>query len=549
MINYLYNTNIDFSGDGAWQKYSHESGLVYFKGYMNNFNIINIYIDLIKSNKNEIKNRLLLLDGHFSIVIKSKKHIICAVDKVRSCPILWGLNNNNIIISSVAKPIEDFLSLSVQDIDKEVSKIFALSGYTTGDKTLYSKVKQLNPGTFICIDKSGYSLEKYYEWKPWTYIQNKNKNIFDLNNTNENIIKKLIKSLNGRQVVIPLSGGMDSRFIVSGLKYYNYNNVICISYGLKDNKDAHIAQKIADKLGYEWIFIEYSSKIFKEAYSTNDYQQYTNYCDNLTSIHFAGEYLMMQKLQGDKRIQKDAIFINGQSGDFITGNHIPQELLNLDYTSKSSENIFYKTYFKKHYKQWEKLATEDNYTRVKKYIESEIKYLRENNIKFSYAGLYEYLEFLDRQSKYVINGARTYEYFGYEWRLPLWDQEYLNFWEDIDTKKKINQNLYKKTLKKYNWCGIWSNIEINPIRISPKWIIPIRFFFKLFFMIFGKNNWRKFERKYLDYFMTATCCYAPWPYFKIILDNRGHNSPIGWLIEDYFKNKKLNWKGGRSDNE
>ena len=344
MINYLDNTNINFSGDEAWQKYSSESGEVYFKGYMNNFKILDIFEELTKSTKSYIKQKLFLMDGHFSIVIVTKNYIICAVDKIRSCPVLWGIKDNKIIISSIAKPIEDFLSLGCKDIDQEAARLFALSGYTSGDKTLYSNVKQLNPGTFIIISKLEHSIEKYYEWKPWTYIQNKNKNSFDLNNINENIIKKLIKSLNGRQVVIPLSGGMDSRFIVSGLKYYNYNNVICISYGLKDNKDAHIAKIIADKLGYEWIFIEYSSKIFKEVYSTNDYQQYTNYCDNLTSIHFAGEYLMMQKLQGDKRIQKDAIFINGQSGDFITGNHIPQELLNLDYTSKSSENIFYKTY-------------------------------------------------------------------------------------------------------------------------------------------------------------------------------------------------------------
>ena len=54
---------------------------------------------------------------------------------------------------------------------------------------------------------------------------------------------------------------------------------------------------------------------------------------------------------------------------------------------------------------------------------------------------------------------------------------------------------------------------------------------------------KQFERKYLDYFMTTTCCYGPWSYFKIVFDKRGHDSPIGWLIEHYLNLKNINWKG------
>ena len=37
-------------------------------------------------------------------------------------------------------------------------------------------------------------------------------------------------------------------------------------------------------------------------------------------------------------------------------------------------------------------------------------------------GLYEFSEFKNRQTKYVITVQRVYEFFGYEWRLPLWDK-------------------------------------------------------------------------------------------------------------------------------
>ena len=97
-----------------------------------------------------------------------------------------------------------------------------------------------------------------------------------------------------------------------------------------------------------------------------------------------------------------------------------------------------------------------------------------------------------------------------------------------------------------NWGNVWQNIDINPNIISPKWIIPIRIMFKGVFLFLGRDKWQKFEKKYFDYFMTNTCCYGPWSYLEIIGDKRGHVNPIGWLIEDYLKNKNLNWKGKKS---
>ena len=136
----------------------------------------------------------------------------------------------------------------------------------------------------------------------------------------------MINSANGRQIIVPLSGGLDSRFIVTGLRKFNYKNVICISYGLKNNIEAILAKKIAKKLGYKWIFIEYKPKKFKRYFYSEDYNKYLTYCDSLTSIHFIGEYYMLKELDDNSLIEKDAIFVNGQSGDFITGNHIPSEL-------------------------------------------------------------------------------------------------------------------------------------------------------------------------------------------------------------------------------
>ena len=124
------------------------------------------------------------------------------------------------------------------------------------------------------------------------------------------------------------------------------------------------------------------------------------------------------------------------------------------------------------------------------------------------------------QSKYVIGSVRTYEYFGHEWRLPFRDVEYLDYWENAPLSAKAHQSLYKEALVESNWGGVWRDGDVNPNRISPRWIIPVRFFFKVVFAVSFACGWHRFERRYLDYFMATTCSHAPWPYFDVVRDKR-----------------------------
>ena len=546
MVDYIKNTQISIENDDSWDVFKLDKGIVWIKGYIHNYSKDKLVSDALNQNINTINSWLFKLDGHFSIIVQSKLFIYGAVDKIRSCPIIWSKKKSHILLTDKAEIIEKEFNLGPNDIEINHSLSFALSGYTSGSNTIYKNVSQINPGQFIWISNKTYKIDTYHVWSPWK-SSDKYSKITKLNIVNENIIKKLILSVKGKQIVVPLSGGMDSRYVVSGLKKFNYENVICVSYGLKNNKEAIIAKNIAKDLGFKWIFIEYSSKIFKKAFYSEDYKKYTSFCDNLTSIHFAGEYIMLQSLKKNKNINKDAVFVNGQSGDFISGNHIPDELITINKGLKNIEDLIIATYIQKHYKHWASLNNDEYITNITLNLKQLINKIKTNKDYINKAhALYEYMEFMDRQSKYVINGQRNYEYFGYEWRLPLWDDDYLNFWEKASLKDKKNQSLYKRTMLHSNWGNVWQNIDINPNIISPKWIIPIRIMFKGVFLFLGRDKWQKFEKKYFDYFMTNTCCYGPWSYLEIIGDKRGHVNPIGWLIEDYLKNKNLNWKGKKS---
>ncbi|MCY1237684.1 hypothetical protein D9M72_503920 [compost metagenome] len=61
----------------------------------------------------------------------------------------------------------------------------------------------------------------------------------------------------------------------------------------------------------------------------------------------------------------------------------------------------------------------------------------------SFANLYELWDWQERQSKYIVNSVRVYEQFSLNWWLPLWDSEFLEFWQLIPLQLRKGRLWYK----------------------------------------------------------------------------------------------------------
>ena len=528
------NLKINLNLDKGWDLIKCKSISIYFKGYLNKFSKKELALSLhdLEKNKEDIKNFIKNMDGHFSIIIIWRGSWLVAVDKIRSIPLIYYSDKKNFYISDTA---EYFLNKKKFDIVQDQALHFALTGFTSENNTLYKNIKIIEPSTII-YSNNDYLFDKieYYKWDPSIGSNNSLDNPKNmLSAINDQVIHKLITSVRGRCIVVPLSAGLDSRFILSGLCEKGYKNIITFSYGRKGNREAKVAESIASYLNLPWIFIPYTNKNQKNIMLSQEYSEFKNFSDTLTSIHFPQDFQAIKYLKENKLIPIDSVIVNGQSGDFISGNHIPDVEGNI-------ENITMQ-YIAKHYKVWKALLS-NNSNYIENIMNKRIKAYGKIDEKNIYA-IYERMEFEDRQIKYVINGQRPYEYFGYEWRLPLWDSLYLDFWQSVGIEHKMGQKLYREELISTNWANIWKQFAINPKNSFPYSLKLIRLFFKILFAPVGKSYWYKFELQYLDYFMSSLCGYAPWSYKLISQDKRGFSTGNSWHIEEYLNKKKINWDG------
>ena len=537
--------SVDIKISRLWKKYSGKKTTIWIKGYFYSHTIDKI-VNICKNiKKDEISSFIESIDGHFAIVVHKDDFTFIAVDKIRSTPLFFTKIKDNFFIDSDPKNLVNLNSFD-KIIEENARLEIAMSGFVIGNKTIYNNLHSLKAGEIVIFQGNSYEYLQYYKYFGEIINKSFEDYLKELSEVTLNIFRKMLNKIGDRQIIIPLSAGNDSRLVASILKHLGAKNVKCYSYGTPANFEVKIAKIISQKLDYEWKFIPLTHKSEKFFYASKDYKKYLDYSETYCSVPYIQSLSTVKYLKNINWINDDAIFINGFSGDFISGGHINLNILDaskLENIEFRKENILSQL-IEKHFSLWGYLKTDLNKNNLKVNLWNEIvegcSDIQKNSNDHL---LYEYSEFIDRQSKYVISGQRIYEYYGYDWRLPLWNDEYLLFWQKVPLNYKLKQKLYIEMLKKNNFGNVWGDdIPVNKKQITPKWIIPLRFICKIPFSLFGKKGkkaWKQFDINFFFYFRDITHMMDTQNYIKVIMDIfKRPKSNASWLTKDYLKKYK-----------
>lgn len=358
--------------------------------------------------------------GSFAVIEKQGNRVILACDVIRSIPLFYGVRENDIYVSDDAAVIAGKVQAALDPVSADD---LLLTGCVSGNETVFEGIYQVGPGQVVSIFYetgqivAGQYFELHYRAEGKKDEQTL---IREWDACLKEVFSDMIARLKGRTALVPLSGGCDSRTAAVMLKRLGYENTVCFSYGRKGNSESELSRKVAEGLGFRWLFCEYSGQSWGNFFRSSDYPGYLDFSCKGVGVGCLQPLPAVLELKQRGLVPSDAVVIPGHALDFVAGSHLPP----LEEGNVYGRESLIRYIREKHYClrfDMEKQSAIDRWANA----------LPEVFTAVEWANAQQRWEWIGRQSKYIANDVRAYEYAGYEWELPFWDERVCEFWKKI----------------------------------------------------------------------------------------------------------------------
>jgi len=480
-VNLRYNSGFPWysKGDCHVKGFAHSSSGQYLRTEA----LLEYFSD--SSDFADFKKKVSDANGMFSVIVSVEGMTWFGVDRMRTFPLFYTFTASPELTTSSGrkqdKSIPELVSqLQISDsvdqiinshgvwsLNQEASTEFLATGYVSGNETLAEGIYQVQAGEVIELDPvpatgdrltrsfySGYRTTAERSAIPpsvKTFKEYSEDMAEQFHRTSIRIFDRLVESLNGRTAVIALSGGYDSRFIAAILKKLKYPDVICFSYGRRDNPDMVRAEEVAAMLGLKYIPVEYTPEIIHGYMEDKRFPEYVTFTSNRVSMFFMQEYFAIKYLRDNALVPDDAVFIPGHSGDFFGGSMLIKHGLHKreEPLVKTIRRIYDIKY------RWHQPGRADRQILLER-IERSIREKDTSDVALPYS-IHEDWDLREKFSKFIVNSCNIYSYFGYEYRLPLYDHELQDFFRNLPFELKADKRLYDKYLRE----KVFSEFNLN----------------------------------------------------------------------------------------
>lgn len=375
-----------------------------------------------------LASQLIKISGLFSLIIKKGNNYYLAVDRIRSLPLFYGFRDGQLFLTSNLHEFqEQYGSLP---LDRNRVEEFITASAVLGNGTIYQEVYGLQPGELVSIRGEQVIAQRYFEFRPneEPEVYEKPEEFYkEYDRVLLSVFKKMLEQTpNVNRWFVSLSGGHDSRIIANYLFKLGVKNVVCYTYGTPNNSQSIISKQVADALGYEWHFVEYTEQKWQALHEKGLIDQYIDYAFNGVCTTHLQDFLAVYELKEKEIVQKGDVFVSGHTFDWLAGSNFSAEDEACENRQMAIERVL-----SKHLKR------SDLSRMPVRTIENMYDTLNVNPRYFQ-----EYYNWQERRSKFMSNSMRGYEFHGLEFRLPFWDREIVDFCMATPPNYRLGRNIF-----------------------------------------------------------------------------------------------------------
>ena len=367
--------------------------------------------------------------GAWTLIEAGDGVVRLTTDRTRSHHLLFTRAGDTWIISDDPQELRRHAPTWARD--EQAAEVFLHAGFTPGTRTLAHEVYATPAGSVVELRSDGTwssrSWETYrYDADPITSPEE----FADVFRTAlDTAVERVLQETDGRQLLVPLSGGLDSRLLAVWLKRHGARDVVTFTYGVPGSTEVAISRGVAEALEMDWFTVDLDPTEMARTWAGPDGVDFQKRTWGLTSLPHVQDWYALLQMRRNALIDTDAVFLPGHT---IVGNMHDEHLLE----GGPSRNDVLTTVARHHSllqgdrSAWRHLPLLRRAV-VQGAQEVSFPIGRGKDLAGSGRSIQELVERVnlqERQAKYINESLKAYEAFGYGWALPMLDIEVWRTW-------------------------------------------------------------------------------------------------------------------------
>ncbi len=367
--------------------------------------------------------------GAWTLIEAGDGVVRLTTDRTRSHHLLFTRAGDTWIISDDPQELRRHAPTWARD--EQAAEVFLHAGFTPGTRTLAHEVYATPAGSVVELRSDGTWSSR--SWETYRYdtdpITSPEEFAGVFRAALDTAVERVLQETDGRQLLVPLSGGLDSRLLAVWLKRHGARDVVTFTYGVPGSSEVAISRGVAEALEMDWFTVDLDPTEMARTWVGPDGVDFQKRTWGLTSLPHVQDWYALLQMQRNALIDTDAVFLPGHT---IVGNMHDEHLLE----GGPSRNDVLTTVARHHSllqgdrSAWRHLPLLRRAV-VQGAQEVSFPIGRGEDLAGSGRSIQELVERVnlqERQAKYINESFKAYEAFGYGWALPMLDTEVWRTW-------------------------------------------------------------------------------------------------------------------------